>query len=156
MFQVKSSWKLILVQMILAPCWYPRFPSILVYFCVSVFPEELGALLFYRTQNLSVFKHLAVARKQSQRLDVQWRLIALGRWCSRESVCISMMRIMRRSEPCQQTCFSNDISVLWLQPHHVCYISICFIRRSSRAPDPRRDPWNILHEHKGTEVKGKL
>ncbi len=102
MFQVKSSWKLILVQMILAPCWYPGFPSILVYFCVSVFPEELGALLFYRTQNLSVFKHLAVARKQSQRLDVQWRLIALGRWCSRESVCISMMRIMRRSEPCQQ------------------------------------------------------
>lgn len=47
----------------------------LVYFCVSVFPEELGALLFYRTKNLSVFKHLAVARKQSQWLDVQWRLI---------------------------------------------------------------------------------
>lgn len=47
----------------------------LVYLCVSMFPEELGTLLFYRTQNLSVFKHLAVARKQSQRLDVQWRLI---------------------------------------------------------------------------------
>lgn len=47
----------------------------LVYFCVSMFPEELGALLFYRTQNLSVFKHLVVARKQSQQLDVQWHLI---------------------------------------------------------------------------------
>lgn len=27
----------------------------LVYFSASVFPEELGALLFYRMQNLSVF-----------------------------------------------------------------------------------------------------
>lgn len=47
-----------------------------------MFPEELGTLLFYRTQNLSVFKHLTVARKQSQRLDVQWRLIMYFHTCS--------------------------------------------------------------------------
>lgn len=46
-----------------------------------MFPEELGALLFYRTQNLSVFKHLAVARKQSQLLDVQCCLIVYFRTC---------------------------------------------------------------------------
>lgn len=74
LFQVKSLGKLILVQMILAPFFYlPFFPPLLVYLYESTFPEELGALLFYGTRNLSVFKHLAVARKQSQLLDVQWR-----------------------------------------------------------------------------------
>lgn len=53
----------------------------LVYLCASMFPEELGALLFYRTQNLGVFKHLLVARKQSQLLDVQWRLIEYFHTC---------------------------------------------------------------------------